>query len=126
WLESEEILARAQELIRQQCIGANLERQTVQYTLLCTRVYAGKIDLMRTVLRQGLRDAEAREDRWIALLYGPSAHAAMVWLADGDVEEARGHVDRAARSALPAWVITSSRMITAFYCDDRIALAREL
>src|SRR6185295_17076624 len=49
WRECEEILTRAEELIRQQCIGANLERQTAQYTLLCTRVATGKIALMRGV-----------------------------------------------------------------------------
>jgi hypothetical protein len=126
WGESEEILARAQELIRQQCIGANLERQLVLYTLLCTRVYTGKIDLMRAVIRQEMREAEAREDRWVALLYGASGYAAFVRLADGDVEEARRHVDRAARSALPAWAISTSRMAIAFYDDDRAGLRQEL
>jgi serine/threonine protein kinase len=126
WGESEEILARAQELIRQQCVGANLERQLVLYTLLCTRVYTGKIDLMRGVIRQEMREAEAREDRWVALLYGASGYAAFVRLADGDVEEARRHVDRAARSALPPWAISTSRMAIAFYSDDRAGLRDEL
>jgi hypothetical protein len=119
-------MARAQELIRQQCIGANLERQLVLYTLLCTRVYTGKVDLMRAVIRQELREAEAREDRWVALLYGASGYAAFVRLADDDVEEARRHIDRSARSALPAWAISTSRMAIAFYGDDRAALRREL
>jgi hypothetical protein len=126
WSESEEILARAQELIRQQCVGANLERQLVLYTLLCTRVYTGKIDRMRAVIRQELREAEAREDRWVALLYGASGYAAFVRLADHDVEEARRQVDRAARSALPAWAISTSRMAIAFYSDDRPGLRAEL
>jgi len=126
WSESEEILARAQELIRQQCVGANLERQLVLYTLLCTRVYTGKLDLMRGVIRQEMREAEAREDRWVALLYGASGYAAFVRLADGDVEEARRHVDRAALSALPAWAISTSRMAIAFYSDDRAGLRHEL
>ena len=126
WRESEETLVRAQEMVRQQCVGANLERQTVLYTLLCTRTYTGQVGLMRSVLRQEMREAEAREDRWVALLYGASGYAAVIRLSDDDVDEARCQVERAAHSAIPAWAFSTSRMAIAFYCDDRPWLRREL
>src|SRR6185436_16785623 len=126
WSESEEILTRAQEMVRQQCIGANLERQTALYTLLATRVYMGKVALVRSLIQKEMREAESREDRWVALLYGPSGYAAVARLSDGDAEEARRQVERSAQSAVPAWAFSTSRMAIAFYCDDRPWLRREL
>jgi hypothetical protein len=126
WGESQEILARAQEMVRQQCIGANLERQTVLYTLLCTRVYTGRISLMRSVIRQEMREAEAREDRWVALLYGASGYAAVARLGGDDVDEARRQVERAAELGHPRLGLQHLAMAIAFYCDDRPWLRREL
>jgi eukaryotic-like serine/threonine-protein kinase len=62
----------------------------------------------------------------VALLYGASGYAALVRLADGDVDEAARQVDRAAASALPAWAICTARLAIALYCDDRARIASEL
>ena len=84
----------AQALLRDRCTGVTWELSTAQWLGLWARAYRGELGSLARTVPVELREAEARGD-----LYGASCHrtglANLVWLAAGDVAQARAQADEA-------------------------------
>jgi hypothetical protein len=126
WSEAEERFIHGQELVRQECTGANLERQFTQYALFCLRVYTGRLNNVRPMMDEGAREAQARGDAWSTNLYRGTGYAAVMRLADGDVDGARSCVEESRGSALPFWVRSYAQLSVALYSDDAPEIAQGL
>jgi hypothetical protein len=85
-------------MLRERCPGSSWEIDSMQQIIRWSLCYLGRLDDLRLVVQQGLREANERGDRYAAMS-ARSGFPNVVWLAQDDTARAR----REANDAIALW-----------------------
>ncbi len=107
WKDSQAKLERAEQMLRDHCVGAIMELQIIGLSTFCTRLYLGDLRSLRERLPGILQQAEERDEP-LAKVWYRSGFSPVVLLADDALAEARQ------RLALAQTMYAPSQ--TMYYC----------
>jgi hypothetical protein len=94
WSSAFALATRAETMFRESCPGASWEIDSMQQIIRWSLCYLGRIDELTRVVRQGLREADERADRYSAMS-ARSGFPNVVWLAQDDIARAQQEADDA-------------------------------
>lgn len=94
WQDSLGLFERAEEILRNECVGVSYEITLTQSHRLVALFFAGRIRELSGLLAAGVIEARERDDMWaeVTLSSGPQN---IYWLAQDDIDRARGDLVQA-------------------------------
>jgi hypothetical protein len=99
WTRCVETLARAEQLLRDRCVGATDELLILTVTRTCATLFRGDLATLRAGVPAALREAEERGQPF-AKIWFRTGFTTLARLADGDAAEAQRQLE-AARAMYP-------------------------